>query len=928
MKLSTVSVPTEFEPVFENAEKLVRTFFAKLRRAPERGTIDIDGERYILVRAASLSVEFFKTVERLFGSGNEKDAHEFSRNILFDIAHSIGKADAMRFHKQMNLRDPLEMLSAGPVHFAHSGWAFVDILPESSPSPDDDFFIVFDHPYSFEAHAWKEAERKSDLPVCVMNAGYSSGWCEASFGIRLVSAEIQCQARGDCCCRFVMAPPHRIEERIEMYVAESKTCFHKQGVEYEIPNLFARKRSEDALMESETNLRDVIDSASDLIMSATLDGEILLVNKAWRDTLGYSVEETRGLHLLDIICPECQKQFREILTCAQEKANFSNVEANFVARDGSRISVEGSVAFKFEGDKAVLMRCFFRNVTERKWSERMLRRSLQSQLALNELLEISLDPGTLEEQIARALDVILSYPWMRFLPKGAIFLVEDSPEEFVMKASRGLPAQFVGACSRFSIRKCHCFDLESGRQVAYGKYVEECDAFSASKMENQGHYCALIKSGAKVIGMIAIFLDAGHERQHSEELFIETVAHSLSGLIEHKLTEQKAKDSETRMNVAEKMAAIGQLAGGVAHDFNNQLQGIMGLAEILESRLEDPSLRNFASKILQGASRSSDLTNRLLAFAKRGKFLSEPVDLHGILGETVDLLKRCVDKRISIVRRERASPSTTIGDPTQLQNALLNLGLNARDAMPCGGCLTFQTESIHLSEEWCGEQILEMKPGNFIRLDVFDTGIGMDEQTLRHIFEPFFTTKGDGKGTGMGLAAVYGTMKQHGGCVLVASEVNRGTRFSLFFPETDAPAKQKPDTKVIARRVSALRVLVVDDEEVIRLLLSEYLKSLGNIVTTCADGMEALEHFKVKYREIDLVILDMSMPRMNGRDTYLKFREVDPNVKVVFVTGYSAEAEVRNTASEGILGFLQKPFQLAEIGKMLDKLSAVTSYNI
>jgi two-component system, cell cycle sensor histidine kinase and response regulator CckA len=213
--LKTVRVPQEMSAVFEAAEQLVSRYFAERGIAPERGSIEIHGERYVLVRAAALSVEFFTLVRGLYGQARAQEADEFARNILFDLAHAIGKSDARSFHTKMGVSDPMARLSAGPLHFAHTGWALVDISPESRPTPDESFYLLYDHPYSFEASAWMAAGGRSAFPVCVMNAGYSSGWCEESFGITCVATEIQCRARGDDVCRFVMAHPNRIEALVE-----------------------------------------------------------------------------------------------------------------------------------------------------------------------------------------------------------------------------------------------------------------------------------------------------------------------------------------------------------------------------------------------------------------------------------------------------------------------------------------------------------------------------------------------------------------------------------------------------------------------------------------------------------------------------------------------------------------------------------------
>jgi two-component system cell cycle sensor histidine kinase/response regulator CckA len=239
--------------LFAKAEEVVSRFFSERVDDPARGTIEIHGERYVLLRAAALSVEFFDLVRSLYGEDRRAEADEFARTILFDLAHAIGRTDARNFHEQMNLTDPIAKLSAGPVHFAHAGWAFVEILPESAPSPDAEYCLIYDHPYSFESDAWVRNARHSDVPVCIMNAGYSSGWCEESFGLKLVAAEILCRAKGDETCRFVMAPPERISGRISDYV-KANPAIAPRAAHFRIPDFFVRKREEENLKRRQDEL--------------------------------------------------------------------------------------------------------------------------------------------------------------------------------------------------------------------------------------------------------------------------------------------------------------------------------------------------------------------------------------------------------------------------------------------------------------------------------------------------------------------------------------------------------------------------------------------------------------------------------------------------------------------------------------------------
>ena len=254
-RLATVTVPPELTEVFLKAQQYVESYFRQRRDDPEHSTISIAGERYILVRAASMSVEFFDLVLSLYRDRGPREAWGVANNLLFDIAHALGKADARALHEKTGVTDPIERLSMGPVHFAFAGWAFVRIHPESRPTADENFFLTYDHPFSFEADAWLKRLRRSECPVCIMSAGYSSGWCEESFGMPLVSVEVQCQARGDAHCRFIMAPPSRIPEHLARLRFDSDSSIHAPGAHrISVPEFFVRKRLEDQIRASHEEL--------------------------------------------------------------------------------------------------------------------------------------------------------------------------------------------------------------------------------------------------------------------------------------------------------------------------------------------------------------------------------------------------------------------------------------------------------------------------------------------------------------------------------------------------------------------------------------------------------------------------------------------------------------------------------------------------
>ncbi len=366
---------------------------------------------------------------------------------------------------------------------------------------------------------------------------------------------------------------------------------------------------------------------------------------------------------------------------------------------------------------------------------------------------------------------------------------------------------------------------------------------------------------------------------------------------------------------SEKMQAVGQLAGGVAHDFNNQLAGILGYADLLrEEILENPELTRYTDAIIRSVKRASDLTSQLLAFGRKGKFLSESVNCHRIIAEVVSLLERSVNKNILIKQILSANPPLTRGDPSQLQNAVLNIALNARDAMSDGGELIFATDTVYLDDRYCSESSFVLEPGNYLEMKVSDTGIGMEDRDRRQIFEPFFTTKAEGKGTGMGLSAVYGTVLNHQGAIQVHSELGQGTTVKLWLPLLLSAEDRDTDVTPALEPISGTAtILVVDDDTVVCNLITEMLTRLGYTVHVCGDGAEAVAFYSDNWSDIDCVIIDMIMPVLGGKRTYLKMRDINPNLKALLSSGFSLDGVAQEILAAGANKFIQKPFRAYEL---------------
>lgn len=385
------------------------------------------------------------------------------------------------------------------------------------------------------------------------------------------------------------------------------------------------------------------------------------------------------------------------------------------------------------------------------------------------------------------------------------------------------------------------------------------------------------------------------------------------------ITEQKQLEEQLRQ--AEKLQAVGQLAGGIAHDFNNQLTSIMGYSELLQMELsQQPELLNYTEHILLAVRRASDLTVQLLAFARKGKYQAQTIDLNSIAVEIGQIVSHTFDRRIHLETDLSSEPCWVKGDVSQIQNALMNLVINARDAMPEGGVLGITTRQTTLAPEAEDRERLNLPPGKYVCLEVKDSGTGMEEGVISHIFEPFFTTKEPGKGTGMGLAAVYGTMHAHSGNILVESSPGAGSRFRLFFPYCPESSENRERKESIPEHKPDWRILIVDDEDLVRNSTSLMLQHLGCTVTSVSTGSQAVQYCQDHPGKIDLVLLDMVMPDMSGKDTYHELIRLQPGLKVVLCSGYSRDGETQQLLREGVKGFLQKPFRLAELLELLDQV--------
>jgi two-component system cell cycle sensor histidine kinase/response regulator CckA len=389
----------------------------------------------------------------------------------------------------------------------------------------------------------------------------------------------------------------------------------------------------------------------------------------------------------------------------------------------------------------------------------------------------------------------------------------------------------------------------------------------------------------------------------------------------HKLLERQVLQLQ-------KFEAIGRLAGGIAHDFNNAIGAILGWADLAIQEAQPGSrLHDRLQKISAQALRAAGLTSQLLAFARQQVLQRRKINLNSLVEEGTSLLRKVIGEDIDVRIVPAADLRVAVADPVQIDQVLMNLCLNARDAMPKGGRLIIETDNVEFDQEYCRRHTY-VHPGSYVLLTVSDTGVGMDPATIEHIFEPFFTTKEVGKGTGLGLATVFGIVKQHDGFINVYSEPGKGTTFRVYLP-SDSGAAEPFKTEAHERPQKGTEtVLLAEDHEGLRELGQETLEALGYHVILATDGVEAVALFKSNVARIDAVVVDVVMPGMSGPDAYAEMCTIRPGLGVVFATGYTAEAASLTSLVAKGASVLHKPYTATSLSKAIRDVLESNSSNV
>ncbi|MHC4597865.1 MAG: ATP-binding protein [Planctomycetota bacterium] len=460
--------------------------------------------------------------------------------------------------------------------------------------------------------------------------------------------------------------------------------------------------------------------------------------------------------------------------------------------------------------------------------------------------------------------------------------------------------------------------IQEGRSIIFNNPASEPDWIEPP----EGHpalHCFMgvpFRFREDALGMIGLANKEGGFKHHDQQV-VEAVTGAVSEALLHKRAEEKVRETTAQLNQAQKMEAVGRLAGGIAHDFNNHLTVISGYGAILEGRLiKGGRDANEVSEILHAADRAAALIRQLLAFSRRQVMRPKILDLNAVVRTMKSMLRRLIGEDIDLRFVEDPLVGRIQADQAQLEQIVMNLAVNARDAMPKGGHITIETAGVHLDEEYSSEHV-DVTPGDYVRLTVSDTGTGMGEDTRTRIFEPFFTTKAK-KGTGLGLATVYGIVKQSGAHIWVYSEPGVGTTFKIYFPRAEGSVKEPIQIDTRERSIAGQKtILLCEDDDGVRDLTRRILESFGYSVLVAASMAEAMEKCEAHDGEIDLLLTDVVMPGGSGVELAEGIGRQRPDTLSLFMSGYTDDAIVHHGVLEDGIPFLEKPFTPAQLGKAI-----------
>lgn len=611
----------------------------------------------------------------------------------------------------------------------------------------------------------------------------------------------------------------------------------------------------------------------DLVVRMDLDGTIRELNQAGLKTSGYHPSDLIGRNMLEFIAPRDRERAMQN-TVRMYQAVLGPQEYHLIFKDGSEVLVEvnGDLLRDQQGDPVGIVH-ICRDISERVRSREALRESEERYRSLVENSHHGV--------------IIIDDDYYLIYMNDEFCRITGYPREEVLGCDFRdyLPPETIQWIS------------ENYKMRQKGLELPRRYEFSLISKDGQVMYCETSS---------VVILDSQGRKQTMSQIM---------DITERKKARSEKESLEAQLRHAQKMEAVGVLAGGVAHDFNNILQVISGQVQLLTrfSRL-DPEDTGRLNEVERAAARAAELVHRLLTFSRKVEPMFSLVDVNQELDEAAKMLERIIPKMIEISLSLDPEIGTIEADPNQLNQVLLNLGTNARDAMPQGGRLEMSTARLNVDQADCAAHP-GAQPGEYVRITVADNGLGMDALTLEHVFDPFFTTKQMGQGTGLGMAMAYGIVNNHGGFITCRSQPDQGARFEVFLPtgrtRSLEPAAPQPDPDPSPG--SDELILLVDDETCILDVASQVLAQHGYRIATASNGEQALDYYQRHRDQVDLVVLDLGMPGMGGLECLQRLRAITPDLKVIIASGYADLDDDQDFGPAQADAFLAKPYQLAEL---------------
>jgi two-component system cell cycle sensor histidine kinase/response regulator CckA len=645
-----------------------------------------------------------------------------------------------------------------------------------------------------------------------------------------------------------------------------------------VKDITEQKKAEAAIRESEKKFRALVEATTQYVWTADPELKVDEFPKWWSDLTGQAPENLNNWGWLEVLHPEDRDTAKENWKIAVLQKRSFHIDLRIFVKMGEYryFGVRGVPIFTPEGNVSRWIGAMY-DFTERKRSIEDLRQS--------------------EQRFRSLISATAQIVWTAD-PNGVILTAHTPYGELIGETGNNISEEWAA--------QIHPDDKD--------RVLAEFSAAVQNKTDYQCEY-QMLYTDNKYHHFIArgmpVFEKDGDVREW---------VGTLTDITESKLAEAELLKKEDQLRQAQKLESIGRLAGGIAHDFNNMLTVINGYSDlVIRSLSPDNPIRPKIEEIRMAGKRSAEITNRLLAFSRRQILKTNVIDLNQVISDTDIILNRLIGEDIQVIENLSPNLGQIKADSGQLSQIIMNLVINSRDAMPQGGSITIKTENVSLDEEFVNQN-LGASVGDFILLKISDTGHGMDEETKSHIFEPFFTTKDVGQGTGLGLSTVYGIVNQFDGFLTVSSEPGRGAIFNIYLPILKEPVKNF-EKQINSKRVfnGTETILLVEDEELVRKLSRQMLEKAGYKVIEAENGNKALSLIEQIRNKVDLLITDVVMPKMSGRELADHLAEVCP--RVLFTSGYTDDDMIRHGISRVNFNFLQKPYTLDELtGKVREIL--------